>query len=146
MAKRPKTSADSQYNEAYSDPFSVDEILAVRDDPTGPYYVAKITAMNPRTLTVHYYGCREVLLSNAVFRPCWHRRGFDDITLSFDCPAHQIAYSGKLDVKDIRHVLVALSSLRPASFAFGINALLPQFRTSFFALLVSVPTFGGPVT
>jgi hypothetical protein len=104
-AKRPKKNDD--FNEMYSDPFGIDEYIAIRDDATGPFYVARVTAIWPTSITLHYYGCREVILQNAVFRPAWHRRGCDAITLSNVCPDSLIAYSGVVRLKDIRHVIVA---------------------------------------
>ena len=110
-AKSAKLRSDVQaFNETYSDKFTVGEHLAIRDDKTGPFYVAKVTAVNARTISLHYFGCREVLLSNAIFRPCWHLPVQDDepaITLNETCPPNHIAYSGEVDLKDIRHVLVA---------------------------------------
>ncbi len=106
-AKRSKTNDEAGFNETYSDAFAIDEYIAIRDDAVGPFYVARITAISTRTVTLHYYGCREVILQNAVFCPAWHRHGSDAITLSHECPENLIAYSGIIQLKTIRHVLVA---------------------------------------
>ena len=56
-AKKAKGNAAAQrYNETYSEPFVPGEFIAVRDDATGPFYVAEIQDVSPRTLRVHYYG------------------------------------------------------------------------------------------
>jgi hypothetical protein len=106
-AKRPKTDANANFIQTYSDPFVVDEFIAVRDDPIGPFYIARVTVVAARRISLHYYGCREVLLQNAVFHPCWHKPGSDAITLHLTCPAANIAYAGTIDLKDISNVLVA---------------------------------------
>jgi hypothetical protein len=105
LAPKPSTS-----NTATSSFAENREYIAIRDDKHGPFYVAEITAVNRRTIELHYYGCREILLPNAVFRPCWHAKdaGPDAaISLSRIAPLNQIPYSGTVDLKDIHHVLVA---------------------------------------
>jgi transposase InsO family protein len=110
-AKQAKVPASAQaFNEQYSDPFVRGEYIAIRDDKHGPFYVAEITAVTRSTIKLHYYGCREILLPNAVFRPCWHAEnaGRDPaISLHHTAPGNQIPYSGTVDLKDIRQVLVA---------------------------------------
>ncbi len=71
-AVRAKENANAQYNEQYSEPFKEDEFIAIRDDPTGPIYLAEIMDVQPHHVCLHYYGCTEVVLSAAVFQPCWH--------------------------------------------------------------------------
>ncbi len=41
-----------------SELFVPGEFIAVRDDATGPFYVAEIQDVSPRTLRVHYYEVR----------------------------------------------------------------------------------------
>ncbi len=110
-AKQAKVTNNARdFNEQYSDPFIVGEYIAIRDDKTEPFYVVEITAVTLRAMTLHYYGCREVLLPNVVFRPCWPPATTDPdpaITLSPTTPLNQIPYSGTVDLKGIRHVLVA---------------------------------------
>jgi hypothetical protein len=41
-AVRAKSNANAQFNEIYSSPFVVDEFIAIRDEPRGPFYVALV--------------------------------------------------------------------------------------------------------
>jgi hypothetical protein len=44
-ADKAKTNADAAYNQRCSEPFTVGEFLALRDDPTGPFYIAKVVSL-----------------------------------------------------------------------------------------------------
>ncbi len=72
-AEKAKANANAAYDQQYSEPFTVGEFIALRDDPTGPFYVAKVEALVDRTVTVHYFGCTGMMLDTAIFKPCWHR-------------------------------------------------------------------------
>jgi hypothetical protein len=54
------------YDPFYSDPFTLDEIVAVRDDPDSPFYIARTTAINASFISVRYYGCTTRDLRRAV--------------------------------------------------------------------------------
>ncbi len=56
-----KPNADAAYNQTYSEPFAVGEFLALRDEPTGPFYVARVDSLVDQTVTVHYYGCTGIV-------------------------------------------------------------------------------------
>ncbi len=70
-AKRAKTNADAGFSEVYSEPFVIEEFIAVRDEPHGPFFVALVTAITAKLLRVHYYGTHNIVLATAVFKPCW---------------------------------------------------------------------------
>jgi hypothetical protein len=59
-AKKAKPNADANFSPLYSDPFVEDEFLAVRDEPAGPFYLARVLLVTDKSLTVHYYGCTEI--------------------------------------------------------------------------------------
>jgi hypothetical protein len=115
-AQKAKANANAAYNTQYSAPFTVGEFIAIRDDPTGPFYVAKVELIFEKTVTIHYYGCTGMMIDTAIFKPCWHMVAGDDIVLQWDCPdwdddgrPNFVAYSGTLDLRDIHTVLVARS-------------------------------------
>jgi hypothetical protein len=60
-AEKAKSNADAAYNRTYSEPFAVGEFLALRDEPTGPFYVARVDSLVDQTVTVHYYGCTGIV-------------------------------------------------------------------------------------
>ena len=114
QAQQAKANANANYNQQYSTPFVIGEFIAVRDEPAGPFYVAKVELLFEKTVTLHYYGCTSINLQTAVFRPCWHMVAGDDILLQWDCPdwdddgrPNFVAYSGTIDLRDIHTVLVA---------------------------------------
>ena len=74
------------YDPFYSAPFLLDEFVAVRDEPDGPFYLAKTLAIAATTITVHYRGCSTpngaFVLSRAKFLPCWHLPDSNDVVLA----------------------------------------------------------------
>ncbi len=66
-----------------------------------------------KSITVHYYGCTDIALAAAVFRPCWHEVGGDQMILDLECPSNEdehpqfVDYNGTLDLKNLHLVLVA---------------------------------------
>ncbi len=86
-ATKAKTNASSaQFSEVYSQPFVEGEFIAIRDDVSGPYYVAEIMTVDHNSVNLHYYGCAEVVLASAVFRLYWHEIASNEIVLDTDCP------------------------------------------------------------
>jgi hypothetical protein len=71
-ADKPKSNANAQYNQLYSQEFLSGEFIAIRDDVNGPFYLAQIVTVTPFDIMLHYYGCADVVLASAVFKPCWH--------------------------------------------------------------------------
>ena len=69
--------------------------------------------VRPESVNLHYYGCTEVVLAAAVFKPCWHEIASNDIVLAKESPQPyddhitHIPYAGDVDIKDIHLVLVA---------------------------------------
>jgi hypothetical protein len=55
-AKKAKTNADANFNPQYSDPFTEDEFIAIRDEHTGPFFPARVLMVTDECLSVHYYG------------------------------------------------------------------------------------------
>ncbi len=111
---KAKSNAHANFNEVYSSPFVVGEFIAIRDNPKGPFYVAKVNDVSPATILLHYYGTTGIVLAEAIFKPCWHAAGETDIVLAWECPencAEQrillIDYTGEIDLKDVHTVLVA---------------------------------------
>jgi hypothetical protein len=110
-AEKPKTNADAKFNTYYSEPFANEEFIAIRDDITGPFYVARIMEVRDQNILLHYYGCTEIVLASAVFKPCWHEVCGDAIVLSSTSPTSAskrfCPYTGEVDLNDVRHVLIA---------------------------------------
>jgi hypothetical protein len=112
-ASRPKANAAAErFNETYSKPFAENEFIAIRDDPTGSFYVAQIFELSPTTITVQYFGTTQIVLADAIFKPCWHEVAGEDILLSWEIPVFEnhvlfVEYSGNIDLKDFHPVLIA---------------------------------------
>ena len=112
-AKKVKTNADSAFSPHYSDPFHEGEFIAIRDEPAGPFFIAEVMEVTATQLIVHYYGCTEIALASAIFKPCWHEVAGNQMILDFTCPTpHEwhtqyIEYSGASDLTDLHTVLVA---------------------------------------
>jgi hypothetical protein len=111
-AKRAKANANAHYNEQYSDPLKEGEIIAIRDDPKGPIYLAEVMSLQPAHVSLHYYGTTGLILVTAIFKPCWHEVSSADIILDwdpFDDDLHLSLspYSGDVNLNDIHTVLVA---------------------------------------
>jgi hypothetical protein len=135
-AVKAKTNADVQYNQHYSQPLFEGEFIAIRDDISGPYYIAEVVEVEEKTVILHYYGsCTEVVLAAAVFRPCLHEIAGQDIVLAQDCPQPYddhitfIAYSGNVDIKDIHLVLVARNLQFTKAGKLRYRSLAPRPRT-----------------
>jgi hypothetical protein len=113
-AARAKTNADASFSQVYSAPLLAGEFIAIRDEPTGPFYVALVQTVTKTVLRVHYYGTTSIILADAVFKPCWNHEYGDEIILQWDPPErtdthqrHFVAYTGAIDLKDVHTVLVA---------------------------------------
>jgi hypothetical protein len=114
-AAKPKGNANAQqFNQVYSAPFEECEFIAVRDDPTGPFYLAEVMEVSNKSITVQYYGTHHIILAEAIFKPCWSEVLTGDIVLAEVIPDTDewydrtfIEYSGVIDLKDIYTVLVA---------------------------------------
>ncbi len=80
--------ASQNFNEIYSEPLREEEFIAIRDTPTGPFYVAQILEVTAKDISVHYYGTTHMVLKDAIFKPCWHEVAGDAILLSWDMPKY----------------------------------------------------------
>ena len=102
---------NAQFDSESSDPFTVNEFIAVRDEPKSWFFLAKITAvtvsLRAPVLVVHYYGCKDGDLKRVKFLPCWHLETQQDITLAPNKPAHHIGYTGMVDFASLPTLLVA---------------------------------------
>ena len=92
---------------AYSDPFVPDEIIAVRDEPNQPYFIARLLSVAAAAITVHYLGCTVADTARAVFRPGWHLENSNDVVLSDNQPPNHVPYVGSIDFDALRILLVA---------------------------------------
>jgi hypothetical protein len=108
-----RAKANAQFNEQYSEPLKEGEFIAIRDEPTGPIYVAEVMSVLPASISLHYYGTTGLILATAIFKPCWHEVSGTAIILDFD-PGDAdinhlqfIPYSGDVDLKETHTVLVA---------------------------------------
>ncbi len=82
-ASQPKVNPTAQnFNEIYSEPLLETEFIAIRDTPAGPFYVAQVQMVTATIVRVHYFGTTQVVLKDAIFKPCWHEIGGEDILLS----------------------------------------------------------------
>jgi hypothetical protein len=114
-AEKATINSSAQFNQRYSAQFAEDEFIAIRDEPSGPFYLAQILFVTDTHITVHYYGCTQVVLASAIFKPCWHEVGGDEMILALDCPEDTeddppirfVDYNGTIALKDIESVLVA---------------------------------------
>ena len=95
------------FDPAHSDPFVHDELIAVRDEPDSPCYVAVVTAIAADHISVQYYGCTTADLARAIFRPGWHLPNDNAIQLADQAPPNLIAYTGTLQFNALRDLLVA---------------------------------------
>jgi hypothetical protein len=60
-ATKPKLNSIAQYNQRYNEPFHSGEFIAIRDDVTGPLYVAEVMEIRLTTILLQYYGCIDVI-------------------------------------------------------------------------------------
>ena len=95
------------FDPAHSDPFVHNELIAVRDEPDSPCYVAVVTAIAADHISVQYYGCTTADLARAIFRPGWHLPNDNAIQLADQAPPNLIAYTGTLQFNALRDLLVA---------------------------------------
>ena len=58
------------YDPFYSSPFTDDEIVAVRDEPNGPFYLARTISIVSTMITVHCFWSISRDLGRAKFLPC----------------------------------------------------------------------------
>ena len=96
------------YIPSYSDPFQVDEFIAIRDEPNSPFYIALVTEVTDEDITVHYYGSTTRDIERAKFRPCWHKDDSNEISLTIHAaPLNMTKYTGVIALDSIEDLLVA---------------------------------------
>jgi hypothetical protein len=103
-AKQPQ---NAQFDPETSDPFTVNEFIAVRDEPKSWFFLAKVTAITKTVMIDYYYGCKDGDLKKVKFLPCWHLSTQKHIRLAPNKPAHHIRYTGMVDLSSIPALLVA---------------------------------------
>jgi hypothetical protein len=106
-AQSVRKNKKARYDPAISAPFTRDEFIAIRDEPGGWFFLAKVTTVGETFLIVHYFGTRSDDLTKAKFYPTWHLRTQQHISLSQTEPAHHIEYSGIIDLDSINELIVA---------------------------------------
>ena len=106
-AESRKKARNAQYDESLSTPFTVNEFIAVRDEPGGWFFLAKVSAITTTAIIVHYYGTRSANLQLATFYPGWHLMTQKHIQLAVTQPENHIRYTGELDFNSINSLLVA---------------------------------------
>ena len=84
-----------------------DEIVAVRDEPNQPFFIARLTSTTSTAITVHYHGCTSADIARAVFRPGWHLENSNEIVLSNDQPPNHVPYMGIIELDSLGNLLVA---------------------------------------
>jgi hypothetical protein len=97
----------ARYDPDASAPFQANEFIAIHDEPSSWFFLAKILTVGETFLIVHYFGTRSDDLSKAKFYPTWHLRTQDHITLSQTEPDHHIKYSGVIEMESINDLIVA---------------------------------------
>jgi hypothetical protein len=95
------------FDPAHSDPFVLNEIIAVRDEPDSPCYVAVVTAIAADHISAKCCGCTTTDLSRATFRPGWHLPNDNAILLANHAPPNLVACAGTLQFNALRDLLVA---------------------------------------
>jgi hypothetical protein len=82
-------------------------LIAVRDTPTSPFHLAKVTKITEALLSLHYLGTTTPTMDSAVFRLLWLAP--DSRTVMKDsCPArNHTAITGEIDTDDMNDLLVA---------------------------------------
>jgi hypothetical protein len=106
-AQSRKKARNAQYDEDISTPFTIDEFIAVRDEPGSWFFLARVTGIAATAIVVHYYGTRSANLQLATFYPGWHLSTQNHIQLAFTQPEHHIRYTGILDFSSLNSLLVA---------------------------------------
>jgi hypothetical protein len=123
-AVKATTNANAQYNQHYSQPLVEGEFIAIRDEVSGPYYVAEVMAVDAKTVNLHYYGCTAVVFAAAVFQPCWHEIASNEIVLAHQCPEPYddhptfVLYNGDVDLKDIHLVFGPFEPSPPCMISY----------------------------
>jgi hypothetical protein len=105
-ARKKKNNKDANFD-AYSMPMVSNEILALRDEPQGPIYIAIVLCTREEDMTVQYYGTKQQDLTAARFHLCWHLMKSDRIVLSDERPAKHVPYEGIIDYDALAELLVA---------------------------------------
>jgi hypothetical protein len=141
-ASQPKHNAAARsFNQIYSEPFQEEEFIAIRDTPTGPFYVTQVQDVTSNTIRVHYFGTTHMVLADAVFKPCWHEAGEEAIVLSWDVPEDSdwnhnryVDYHGIIDLKDIHTILIArqLEFTKAGKLRFRSLRVLAPFHDQLF--------------
>ena len=90
----------------YSTPLLAHEIIAIRDEPEGPIFVARVTAVAETAIAVHYLGSTHNDLTRAKFLPCWHPPNTDLIRRSALQPPNMMPYTSDIDIDSLDVLLV----------------------------------------
>jgi hypothetical protein len=105
------------FDPACSDPLTVDEFIAVRDEPDGPFYIALVKSVTTTAVAAHYYGPvnPDLPKANFLLLPCWHLPNNDLTRRQLLQPPQNVPCSGELEVASLDMLLVARGLLMTAS-------------------------------
>ena len=109
-------------------------MIAVRDELSGPFYVAKAVAIAATTITVHYFGCTTQDIKRAKFLPGWHVPNSNNVVLAALCPDRHVPCSGILEIDSLDQLLVARGLLLTQSSLLRVisqRLLAPQWNQLF---------------
>jgi hypothetical protein len=85
----------------------MNELVAIRDEPSSSFSIARKTSITDVAISVHCHGCTSHDTSRAVFRPAWHLPGSNDIRLAANQPPNHVPRAGALTLDSLRESLVA---------------------------------------
>ncbi len=106
-AQSVRQNKKARYDPAISAPFAVGEFIAIRDEPGGWFFLARITTVGETFFIVRYFSTRSEDLTKAKFYPTWHLRTQEHITLSLTEPDHHITYSDVIEMESIYELIIA---------------------------------------
>jgi hypothetical protein len=82
-------------------------IVAVRDNPTSRFHIAKVLANTETHLSLHYLGTTTSSIDTAVFRLMWTAPDQRTVLRDTRPARNHIAVTGEIDAEDINDLLVA---------------------------------------
>ncbi len=104
-AQSRKKARNAHYVDQTSTLFTVDELIAVRDEPGSWFFLARVSAVTTSSIVVHYYGTRSNNLQLAIFYPGWHLQTQNHVRISLTQPEHHIRYTGVIELPAINSLL-----------------------------------------
>jgi hypothetical protein len=105
-------------------------LVAVRDNPTSRFHIAKVLANTETHLSLHYLGTTTSSIDTAVFRLMWTAPDQRTVLRDTRPARNHIAVTGEIDAEDINDLLVAshLSLTSPGRLSRKSSRLLFHLR------------------